>query len=286
VPLDNASLAQLQAEILGRRTTLQQFGLRQSPVFVGEVVRYREVVHYVAPPAQDMAAMLNGRAVFWQRTQGQPAVMRSAVRAFGFVYIHPLADGNGRVHRFLVNDALRRDGVVKEPMILPLSALITRDAAERRAYDRMLDTISRPLMGALAGAWEFASAPTLYPDGIYSNFVFKGEPTARPVWRHPDLTRHVIYLADVLARTISEDMREESRHLRSHAQARAAIKDIVEMPDAQVDRVIRSVQAQQGQLSKVLTKEVPLLAEPGVWESIVQAVGQAFNERRMDGSRG
>lgn len=36
--------------------------------------------------------------------------MRSAVAAFGFVYIHPLADGNGRVHRFLVNDILRRDG--------------------------------------------------------------------------------------------------------------------------------------------------------------------------------
>lgn len=286
VPLDNASLAQLQAEILGRRTTLQQFGLRQSPVFVGEVVRYREVVHYVAPPAQDMPAMLDGLAVFWQRTQGQSAVMRSAVLAFGFVYIHPLADGNGRVHRFLVNDALRRDGVVTEPMILPLSALITRDAAERRAYDRLLDTISRPLMNALAGTWEFASAPTVYPDGIHSNFVFSGEPTARPVWRHPDLTRHVIYLADVLARTISVDMREESRHLRSHAQARAAIKDIVEMPDAQVDRVIRSVQAQQGQLSKVLTKEVPLLAEPGVWESIVQAVGQAFNERGTDGSSG
>jgi hypothetical protein len=46
------------------------------------------------------------------------------------------------------------------------------------------------------------------------------------------------------------------------------------------------VQAQQGQLSKVLTKEVPLLAEPGVWESIVQAVGQAFNERGIDGSSG
>jgi hypothetical protein len=58
------------------------------------------------------------------------------------------------------------------------------------------------------------------------------------------------------------------------------------MPNAQVDRVIRSVQAQQGQLSKVLTKAVPLLAEPGVWESIVQAVGQAFNERGIGSSSG
>lgn len=277
LPLSEASLAQLQSEILGRRTTLQQFGIRQSPVFVGEVVRYQEVVHYVAPPAGDMQAMLDGMTVFWDRTQGQSAVMRSAVMAFGFVYIHPLADGNGRVHRFLINDVLRRDGVVQDPMILPVSSLITSDAAERRAYDRILDTISRPLMGVLTGAYAFASAQTTYPDGIRSNFVFRGDAIARPVWRYLDLTRHVVYLADVLARTIRDDMRAESRYLRSHAQARAAIKDIVEVPDMQIDRIIRSVEANQGQLSNVLSKEMPLLTEPGIWGAIVQAVARAFD---------
>lgn len=277
LPLGDAALAQLQSEILGKRTTLQQFGIRQSPVFVGEVVRYQEVVHYVAPPADDMQAMLDGLAVFWDRTQGQSAVMRSAVLAFGFVYMHPLADGNGRVHRFLINDVLRRDGVVKEPMILPVSSLITRDSAERRAYDRILDTISRPLMGILAGTYEFDAVQTTYPDGIRSNFVFNEVAKARSVWRYLDLTRHVVYLADVLVRTILEDMREESRYLQRHAQARAAIKDIVEMPDIQIDRIIRSVDANQGKLTNVLAKEMPLLAEPDVWEAIVQAVENAFD---------
>lgn len=276
-PLDQSTLAQLQSEILGKRTTLQQFGVRQSPVFVGEVIRYQEVVHYVAPPVQDMHAMLEGLTTFLDRTQGQSAVMRSAVAAFGFVYIHPLADGNGRVHRFLINDILRRDGVVKEPMILPVSSLITSDAAERRAYDRILDTISRPLMGALAGHYEFAPTQTIYPDGIRSNFVSRGDDIARPTWRFLDLTRHVIYLADVLERTIREDMREESRYMRGHALARAAIKDIVEMPDAQIDRVIRSAEANQGKLSNVLSKEMPLLAEPGIWDAIVQAIEHAFD---------
>lgn len=272
LPLDQAQLAPLQSEILGRRTTLQQFGIRQSPVFVGEVVRFQEVVHYVAAPSDDLQAMLDGLATFWERTQGQSAVMRSAVVAFGFVYIHPLADGNGRVHRFLINDVLRRDGVVQEPMILPVSSLITSAVAHRRAYDRILDTISRPLMGALAGTYAFAPAQTLYPDGIRSNFVFMGDATARPVWRYLDLTRHVVYLADVLARTIRDDMHVQALYLQRHAQARAAIKDLVEMPDLQIDRVIRSVAANQGKLSNVLAKELPLLAEPGIWQAIVQAV--------------
>jgi Fic family protein len=91
LPLSDPALGDLQREILGGLTTLQQFGLRQSPVFVGEVVRFQKVVHYVAPPADELSRMLNGMIVFWQRTVGQPAVMRSAVLAFGFVYIHPLA---------------------------------------------------------------------------------------------------------------------------------------------------------------------------------------------------
>jgi hypothetical protein len=72
-------------------------------------------------------------------------------------------------------------------------------------------------------------------------------------------------------------MREESRYMQRHARARAAIKDIVEMPDMQIDRIIRSMDANQGKLSNVLLKEVPLLAEPGVWEAIVQAVEIAIN---------
>lgn len=275
-PLDQAMLAQLQSEILGKRTTLQQFGIRQSPVFVGEVISFQEVVHYVAPPAQEMHAMLQGLVTFLERTQGQSAVMRSAVAAFGFVYIHPLADGNGRVHRFLINDILRRDGAVRDPMILPISSLITSDHAERRAYDHILDVISRPLMSVLAGQYQFTSVHQVWPDGIRSNFVSNGDDMARPTWRYLDLTRHVAYLSDVLSRTIREDMREESRYMRSHAQARAAIKDVVEMPDAQIDRVIRSAQVNRGKLTHALNKEIPMLGEPEVWEAIVQAIEAAF----------
>ncbi len=118
--------------------------------------------------------MREGLDTFLDRTQGQSSVMRSDVAAFRLVYIHPLADGNGRVHRFLTHDILRRDAVVKEPMILPVSSLITSDPTERHAYDRILDEISRPLMNSLVGHYEFAPTYITYPDGIRPNFVFHG----------------------------------------------------------------------------------------------------------------
>jgi hypothetical protein len=276
LPLTEAALAELQAEILGRVTSLPQFGLRSSPVFVGEVHSYQEIIHYVAPPPPDLRPMLEGLATFVDRTQGQSPVMRSAVTAFGFVYIHPLADGNGRIHRFLINDLLRRDGVVKDPMILPVSSLIASDGAERRAYDRILEVISRPLMLSLNGQYEFGERVT-YPDGITSNLKFTGDDNARHVWRLMDLSRHVAYLAGVVERTIKEDMREESRYMRNHARARASIKDIIEMPDAQIDRVIRSIEANKGVLSNVLVKEIPALSQGGVWDAIVAALKEAFH---------
>ncbi len=109
-----------------------------------------------------------------------------------------------------------------------------------------------------------------------SNFAFEGSATARHAWRYLDLSPHVAYMADVVQRTIREDMLEESRYLRSHGQARSAIKEVVEMPDAQVDRVIRSIQNNKGELSGAMRKELPILEAPGLWEAIVAAVQLAF----------
>jgi hypothetical protein len=277
VPLTNDTLAQLQDEILGNVTTLRQLGLRRSPVFVGESDRYQEIVYYIAPPADRVESMLQGLSVFLERTQGQSPAMRCAAAAFGFVYIHPLADGNGRVHRFLINDVLRRDGAVPEPYIIPVSALITGDAADRRAYDRVLEEISRPLMALLAGTYEFGAREE-YPDGIWSNLRFSGDELAAPTWRFPDLTRHVAYLAGVIERTVREHMREESRYLRSHGLARRALKDLIEMPDAQADRIIRSVEENRGRLTNLLTREIPVLMQAGMWEQVVAAVRESFAE--------
>ncbi len=282
LPLGDAALAALQQEILGAVTTLARLGIRQSPVFVGEMVRYQEVVHYVAPPASDLPQMLDGLRVFLARTEGQSPVLRSAVGAFAFIYIHPLADGNGRVHRFLINDILRRDGVLPDPVILPVSAVITDDAGERRAYDRVLDLVSRPLMDSLRDQVEFASTRTTYPDGVVSNFIFNAPDQARPLWRYPDLGAHVVFMSKLIGRTMTEQMREESRYLRSHLKARIAIKEIVEMPDHQADRLLRSIEQNKGALSNVLAKEIPVLTRPEVWAAISEAVARVFQEDAPD----
>lgn len=129
------TLGELQREIVSERSTISRFGLRASPVFVGETHRFGHIVHYVAPHWDRLREMLRGLEVLLERTTGQSSVVRAGTAAFAFVFIHPLADVNGRIHRFIVNDVLRRDGAVPRPFILPISAVITEKPQNIARYE-------------------------------------------------------------------------------------------------------------------------------------------------------
>ncbi|MBP1207287.1 DNA-binding XRE family transcriptional regulator [Duganella sp. 1411] len=99
---------------------------------------------YIAPHWHHTEQMLDGLRTTMLRTKGMPSILRADIASFGFVYIHPMSDGNGRISRFLVNDILRRDGAVPAPFIIPISATITDNSRERAGYDRALEALSKP----------------------------------------------------------------------------------------------------------------------------------------------
>lgn len=271
LPYDWASL---QQEILGK-TILNHFGLRQSPVFVGQVSNFQELVHYIAPHHDTLSAKLNGLMTFYAKTQGQSAILRSAVMAFAFVYIHPLADGNGRIHRFLLNDILRRDGITQEPMILPISVVITKNAQHKIQYHQILNHFSQDIMHCLHGLYSFDKQSIKYTDGILSNFKFNDYEQAEPIWRYPNLTQHVIYIADLLEKTIQE-MREEALYLQRYDRAVSALKEIIDMPDHYAERIIRSIRENHGKLSNKLAKEYEFLQQDDLWQDMVDVVKSIF----------
>lgn len=274
-PLLEASLAELQADILGERAT--RYGLRRSPVFVGEVHAYTPIVHYIAPHWDEAPAMLAGLREFDERTCGRSALLRAAVISFGFVYIHPMADGNGRISRFLVNDVLRRDGVVPPPFILPISATIAGSAFTRRSYDQVLEVFSKPLMDRYRMAYRFAQKQTA-EDGVEYDLLFDAYDDAGAAWRYPDLTAHTEYLGDVVRATIEQEMRAEAGYLRALRLAREGVKNLLEGPDSDIDRIIRAIRQNGGQASHKLQKEFPLLANAELAAAVARAIAAAFGE--------
>jgi hypothetical protein len=273
-PLDVAELTALQTAILGRAT---RYGLRQSPVFVGHTSGYAEVVDYVAPHWQHTEELLDGLQAFLARTRQGPSIPRAAVTSFGFVYIHPMADGNGRISRFLVNDILRRDGAVPEPFILPISATITNTTKAKAGYDHTLEELSKPLLRTYKDRYQFAHEVT-YEDGVVSNFHFDAYNEALPAWKYPDLTLHTEYLGDVIQATVHDEMSKEAMYLRNLERARDGVKNWLEGPNSDIDRIIRSVsQGGTWKVSNKLAKEFPALAEAEVADNVVRAVREAFN---------
>jgi hypothetical protein len=277
-PLSNDSLQSLQAGILGRDAI--GLGLRRSPVFVGQATMREDIVHYIAPHFEELAPLLEGLNEFEVATRGAESVARAAVLAFGFVYIHPMRDGNGRIHRFLINDTLIRDKAVPDGVILPVSATITSSIDFRAGYDRALEVFSRPFMRRYAAAYRFDELVT-YEDGTRSNFIFDEYEDACFAWRYPDLTEHVLYTARVVEHTIRTEMADEARVLVIFQRAQEHLKEVLEMPDQDANRIIRSIKENGWMVSGKLKKGYPQLEDEGMAQRVVDAVRSAFEDRVM-----
>jgi hypothetical protein len=204
--------------------------------------------------------MLDGLCEFAARTAGRSPLIRAAVLSFGFVYIHPMSDGNGRLSRFLINDVLRRDKAIPDPFILPVSATITSTTVNRQGYDQVLDVFSRPFMRRYATAYRFIEERRA-EDGAPYNLEFDDYKGSSVAWRYPDLTEHTENLAHIIEVTIEQEVRNEAGYLRRLRAVRARLKEIIEGPDADIDRIIRSVRENGGQLSNKLKNNYPQLAD-------------------------
>lgn len=277
-PLAPASLLTLQKAVLGDKAL--RLGIRQSPVFVGQNSFRTQVVHYIAPHEALVDEMLAALRHYEARTRGDHPVARAAAVSFAFVYLHPLADGNGRVHRFLINHLLAADQAVPTNLIVPVSATIAGSAKGRADYDAVLERVSKPLMRLYANGYRFGPRRTC-PDGVLSDFEFLQAQDAQHAWRYLDLTGHMHYLSGLLRQTVEHGMAEEAQFLRQYDAALGALKALVEMPDADADRVIRSLQQENWTVSNKLRKELPQIFQAGglffdQYLAIIQAVRGAL----------
>ena len=160
-------------------------------------------------------------------------------------------------------------------MILPISSAISDSTQHRRDYDKILDTVSKPLMAQLIGEYQFETTQ-IFEDGIKSNLYLGNVDNALPIWRFLDLTPHVLYLAKLVSRVIQDDLYQESHYLYQHNQGRDAIKELMDMPNDYADRIIRSIRDNQGERSQKLVKEMPFLADDTLWQQLFKAVTKAF----------
>jgi len=229
-----ARLVELQNKIVDPRYREAAFRTVQN--YVGETLPdFSERVHYVCPPPAQVNALWNGVVESAQRLESAPPLVQAAAVAFAFVFIHPFLDGNGRIHRFLLQDTLARRRLLPDGLLIPISASILADMP---AYDRALEAFSRPLLARADYQVERDRSLTL-----------RNGAEMLPHWRYPDLTKQTEYLHTVLEHAISS-IPEEVDFLRKHDAARAAIAAIVDLPARKLDTLLVLLRENSGRLSK------------------------------------
>ena len=235
-PVDLDELLRLQAIVIGDARFVK-LGLRQEGGFIGEHDRESRMPlpdHISARP-EDLLSLIEGMAAFDRRSAGElDAVIAAAVLAFGFVYVHPFQDGNGRIHRYLIHHVLAQGGYNPAGVVFPVSAAILERIND---YRTVLEEYSRRLLPLIR--WE----PT--KDG---NVNVLNETV--DFYRFFDATPHAEFLYACVKKTIEEDLPHETDFLHRYDQFRERIQGIVDMPDGTIDLLFRFLQQNGGTLSK------------------------------------
>ncbi|WP_088344839.1 MULTISPECIES: Fic family protein [Rhodomicrobium] len=249
--LDLTELIRLQRIVIeDQRFT--RMGLRLEGGFVGEHERATGMPlpdHIDASP-QDLDSLIHGLVAFDMGAGSErDPILAAACLAFGFVYIHPFEDGNGRLHRYLIHYTLAHRKFHPPGVVFPVSSAIL-DRID--AYRTVLETYSTRLLPAI----EWRATPN-------GNVVVTHE--TADFYRYFDATPHAEFLFAAIEQTIFEDLPREARFLVRYDQFCSRLQSIVDMPDRTVDLLFRFLSQQGGTLSKrARTQEFAALTEDEV----------------------
>jgi Fic family protein len=264
-PVDLDELLRLQAIVIGDARFVE-LGLRREGGFVGEHDRETRmpIPDHVSARSVDLRSLIDGMAAF----DSGPArdldpVIAAAVLAFGFVYVHPFVDGNGRIHRYLIHHVLAQRGFNPAGVVFPVSSAILERIEEYRA---VLESYSQRLLPLIE--WQ----PT--PDGNVRVLNDTSD-----FYRFFDATAQAEFLYSCVMKTIDVDLPHETQFLAQYDQFRARIENLVDMPDRTVDLLFRFLHQNGGRLSRrareqefaALTEEEAATAERAYREIFGQA---------------
>jgi hypothetical protein len=235
-PLTMDELLRLQRIVIGDERFVR-LGIRRAGGFVGEHDRqsHAPIPAHIGASPQDLSSLVGGMIAFDRdAAERLDAVIAAAMLAFGFVYIHPFEDGNGRIHRYLIHHVLARRGYNPPGVHFPVSAAILGRIDE---YRTVLESYSRKLMPVIQ--WQ----PT------EDNNVRVLNDTA-DFYRFFDATPHSEFLYACVRQTIERDLPDETKFLENFDRFRALVESIVDMPDRTLDNLFGFLRQNRGRLSK------------------------------------
>ncbi|WP_418510802.1 Fic family protein [Corallibacter sp.] len=261
--LNEKELMRLQQVVI-ENSRFIEMGFRKKGGFVGEHDRItgEPIPDHISAKWQDLPNLMNG-LITTNKLLGKSnidPVIAATIIAFGFIFIHPFEDGNGRIHRYLIHHVLAKKKFSEQGIVFPISASILNHID---SYRQILESYSHKLLDFIE--WEETNDHNISVLNDTINY-----------YRYYDLTLQVEFLYDCVFDTIKHIIPDEFLYLTQYDLFKKNLDEAYEMPDKLVALLINFLGQNNGSLSKrARQKEFSLLTENEI-ESIEKLYKEIF----------
>ena len=193
-------------------------------------------VTYVPPPPALVPELMDALMRFCNGVSSQvDPIVAASIASFGFVFIHPFTDGNGRLSRFLFHEALCRSGKLPDGLILPVSIAMKHNEAQ---YLATLQSFSKPVRELWRVQW--------IDEGQYA-FEFTGD---AGVYRYWDATRCVEFGFEMARQALDVELKQETEFLARYDHLEKTVNQRFDVRGNDLATLVQLCLANQGVVSK------------------------------------
>ncbi len=215
-----------------------KMGFRENGGFVGIHDRYsaQPIPEHISARWQDLEILIDGLLSTSKKLINYDfdPVISAGVIAYGFVFIHPFEDGNGRIHRYLIHHLLAQKGFTKQGIIFPVSASMLEHITQ---YRNSLEHFSSPLLDFIE--WNETKDYNIEVTNETIDY-----------YRYFDATKQVEFLYDCVKDTIENIIPKEIEFLLNYDKFKSFLEDEFEMPDKTVALLTSFLERNNGKLSR------------------------------------
>lgn len=193
-------------------------------------------IRYVPPPFELCRELMDELCAWANELPDDvdPLILATLV-SFGFVFIHPFMDGNGRLSRFLFHVVLSRRGCLNGELIVPASAAL---ALKEDAY---LDALSR-YSEQTRVFWAVD-----YADQDNISLAFQGHES---LYRYWEGTEAVELMAESVEEALEAHLKPQVAHLALFGAMKDRVASHYSVTDSLLSKLVMFCLDQNGRLSK------------------------------------
>lgn len=229
-------------------------------------------ISYVPPPPDLCRELMDSLMRFANDAPSEiDPLIAAGIISFGFVFLHPFMDGNGRLSRFLIHQALCRAGALENGLLLPVSVAMKN---AELLYLETLQSFSRPTREFWDVRWIDADTVTL---------DFKG---SSALYRYWDATPCVLFTLQMARHALEVDMREETAFLEAFDMVYKMTDERFDVRGSELSRLVMMCLSNDGVISKNRRKQFQYVASEEVFDYIEQTARQVLETRNTGVSDG